>query len=265
MSYINIYKLLPFLFLLAWKSDTPGNSSKAVGNDQRKIVPGVIITLDDNSVQEWILADSLLQPQRWRATFFVSKFQQLDKAKRLQLLQLQQRGHELGFHGDNHIAAVPYIEANAAEKYIANELSQVDTMKKAGMHVRSFAYPSGSRSLLTDSLLFTKFSTLRGVTNKEKAAKDLSCFFNGKLLVDGIGMEQNYKYFSLEYLQSLLDYARKNNTILVVYGHKPVATANPEKHEVEYSTLEFICKYVNRYKMKFYTMSDLVTLTSIKK
>lgn len=194
---------------------------------------------------------------QWKATFFVSKFQKLSRQARNGLLTLQAHGHEIGFHGDNHLSAVPLIDSIGFERYFATEHSQLQLLKDFGLHIFSFAYPNGSRNNYSDSSLLRYYTGLRGVTNKERSAKDGSCFYTAFPVVDGIGIEKKYKYFSEEYLFQLLEFARINNRVLVIYGHKTVPAASKEKHEVDYRTIRFICDYIKKYEMRFYTMSDL--------
>ena len=258
MFYIRIYKVLIALSLIIITGFLIPRKTPVSKTRMLPLQAGVVLTFDDRFVAEWMKADAQFSKEyHWKATFFVAGYQKLDESQRSMLMQLQNEGHEIGFHGDAHVSALPFIKANSLEKYLDTEFTQVSIMKNAGLKVTSFAYPSGSRDEGTDSALSKQFSMLRGVTNRDVATKNYNCFFNGNELVDGIGIEFQYKYFSHDYLLGLLDYAKANNKVLIVYGHKPMPEADRSKHEVDYTTIKLICDYVMKYNLHFYTMHEL--------
>ncbi|MGF7078970.1 polysaccharide deacetylase family protein [Mucilaginibacter sp. UYCu711] len=219
---------------------------------------GVVISLDDHFVNEWVKADSIFYPQyKWKVTFFVSAFGKIKPNLQQKLLNLQAEGHEIGYHGTTHINAAEYLKTHTLDQYLTDDFTQLQPMRDMGFKVTSFAYPNGTRTGQTDSALLKTFTMLRGVSSKEKADKDNGCFYQGKPLIDGMGMEIHYPYFSPEYMTSLLTYARDHNTVLCVYSHKPVPVADPKQHEVDYATLRLICEFVKKNKMKFMTMNEL--------
>jgi len=220
---------------------------------------GVVISLDDHFVNEWLKADSIFyKDYKWKVTFFVSAFGKIKPELQQKLLLLQNEGHEIGYHGTSHINALEYLKTHTLDQYLYDDFTQLQPMRDMGFKITSFAYPNGTRNAQTDSAILRKhFTMLRGVTNKDKATKDMGCFYNGSPLIDGMGMEIHYKYFSPEYMTSLLKYAHDHNKVLCVYSHKPVLVADPNQHEVDYATLKLICDYVTKNNMKFMTMNQL--------
>ena len=69
-------------------------------------------------------------------------------------------------------------------------------------------------------------------------------------------MDSNDEHATKDYILDLLEYARDNDKILILYGHKPVFDG-----EVGYTTdirlLELICSYAVENNMKFYRLRDL--------
>lgn len=220
---------------------------------------GVVISLDDHFVNEWLKADSIFYKEyNWRVTFFVSAFGKIKPELQQKLLGLQSEGHEIGYHGTSHLNATEYLKTHTLGQYLTDDFTQLQPMRDMGFKVTSFAYPNGTRTMQTDSGILVKgFTMMRGVTNKDKAAKDMGCYYNNNPLIDGMGMEIHYPYFSPAYMTELLKYAHDHNKILCVYSHKPVPVADPKQHEVDYATLRLICEYVKHNNMKFYTMNQL--------
>jgi peptidoglycan/xylan/chitin deacetylase (PgdA/CDA1 family) len=222
---------------------------------------GVVITLDDTYVDDWIKADSLLANTNWKATFCVSAFNTLNDGQKKELLKLQAEGHEIAFHGAHHTNPITYLAQHSVREYMEYEYGDmVNAMRKTGLNIYSFAYPFGTRNAFTDSLLLTGFSVLRTISSKGLAPEKQNCYFNNSPLISAIGIEPNYAYFNQEYLAQLLKYARDNHKILIVYGHRPVSEPSKLKHEVGYATLQLITDYVNKNNMRFYTMKDLKCL-----
>src|SRR4051812_25805966 len=86
--------------------DTSANAQKG----------GVVITLDDNFVNEWLRADSIFYKEyKWKVTFFVSAFGKLKLHLQQKLVSLQNEGHEIGYHGTSHINASEYLKSHTLD------------------------------------------------------------------------------------------------------------------------------------------------------
>lgn len=221
---------------------------------------GVVISFDDDFVDEWFEVNNILQSYDWKATFFVTKFNQLSPARIQKLKDLKSYGHEIGAHGLNHINAPTFISANGTIEYLNQEIyPMLNLMNNNDLSPTTFAYPYGSRNLTTDNLLFSKFQILRGTTYGNADPALQNCYYNNNRLVFGLGIDNNYAHFSISYFLSLLEYAKNNNKIIIFYAHKPVPNFQ-NNYETEYQTLIEICKYVKNANMKFYKMSELYNL-----
>lgn len=227
---------------------------------QQKIQSGVIISFDDDFIDEWFEVNTILHPYNWKATFFVTKFNQLSATKIQKLKDLKNEGHEIGAHGLNHINATTFISANGSREYLSQEITpMLNLMNNIDLFPTAFAYPFGARNATTDALLLNEFQIIRGTTYGNSIPNSQNCYYNNNRLVLGLGLDTNYAHFSIPYFLSLLEYAKNNHKIVIFYAHKPVPNSH-NNYETEYQTLIEICNYVKNNNMKFYKMSELYTL-----
>ncbi len=222
-----------------------------------KLEAGVVITFDDDYVDEWLEVNSILEPYDWKATFFVTKFNQLSQQKIKKLKDLKNFGHEIGGHGLNHLKATSFISENGTGPYLSQEIyPMISLMSENNLEPSSFAYPFGARTVETDALLLNEFQILRGTCYGNQNPAYQNCYYANNRVVLGLGIDKNYAHFSILYFLSILEYAKQNNKIVVFYAHKPVLHFQ-NNYETEYETLIEICRFVKNNKMKFYKISDL--------
>jgi len=224
---------------------------------EQPYAPGVVITLDDDYVDTWAAAHNILTEYRWKATFFITKCNQLSTGEISKLQEFKHYGHEIGGHGLNHINAPQAVAASGALGYLNLEIFPMVTfMNERSLHTTAFAYPFGARNAATDDILLNEFEILRGTTYGRPEPQYQNCYYTGRRIVYALGLDNSYPHFSVPYFISLLQYAKNNNKIVVFYAHKTVQTAQND-YETEYNTLIQICRYVQDNNMKFYTMSEL--------
>ena len=218
---------------------------------------GVVLTFDDAYIEEWFAADKKFKQYSWKATFCISKINTLKDSEINELLALQKEGHEIAGHGFHHYNAVDFIKKNGIEEYMKQEINpMLDIMKQRSFKITSFAYPDGERTPKLDAALLDKFNIVRGRAFGGENPSQQDCFFNNSRIVYGFDIDNSHVNFSVPYLIKLLDYAKKNNKILILCSHKVVknVTAN---YQTKIETLELICNYMKRNDMKFYTLADL--------
>lgn len=221
---------------------------------------GVVLTFDDDYVEDWKMADTKLRDYAWKATFCVCRIGIMNR-DRIQILQdFQNYGHEIAGHGANHVNTLSYIAANGFQKFYENEITpMMDKMKDNGLNVTSFAYPYGIRDKYTDDLLFKTFNVLRGTTYGAWSPESQLCYYDHSKMVLGLGIDNSYDHFSMSYILDLLAYAKNKHKILILYSHKPVETVTAD-YQTKMENLVSICKYVKNNHMQFYTLSDLSKL-----
>ena len=218
---------------------------------------GVVLTFDDDYVDDWNKANNILAKYNWKATFFVTHFDKLKPQEIQELKNLQNKGNEIAAHGLNHQHTVLFVKENGTDAFVKQEINPMLTlMKNDGFNVTNFSYPYGNRTEETDKLLFQHFNFLRGTTYGSEAPNLQNCYYNKSKLIYGLGLDNSYPHFSVPYFLALLQYAKEQNRIVIFYAHKTVPKAS-KNYETEFSTLTEICKFVKNNNMKFYTVSDL--------
>lgn len=226
-------------------------------NKNKNYIPGVVLTFDDDFTENWLQTNQLLSKFNWKATFFVTRFNQLSKNNLNELMELKKKGHEIAGHGLNHLNTKSFLKEHTVTEYIDQEIQSLkNLMQQEGLPITSFAYPYGARNKRTDKILFKSFQMLRGTTYRNTKPKYQNCYYEGKKIVNGIGIDNNYSHFSIPFIISLLEYAKNNNKILILYAHNPVEKV-VENYQTEHQTLIEICKFIKDNDMKFYTISEL--------
>jgi peptidoglycan/xylan/chitin deacetylase (PgdA/CDA1 family) len=218
---------------------------------------GVVLTFDDRNVADWVWADSVLSVFDWKASFCVAGPQVLTTSQFADLRNLKAQGHEIAGHGIAHLNAVDYVAANGMDAYLNDEiLPMIDIMEQENLRPITFAYPYGDRSDEIDDTLLTYFKVLRSTTYPWSEPSAQTCYYENDPLVYGLGTDGSPTESRISYFLSLLDYARANKKILIVYSHKPV----PEwtgANQTDIRTLQAICNYVTVNNMRFYTLAEL--------
>jgi len=170
---------------------------------------------------------------------------------------LEAYGHEIASHTTKHLYAAEYVREHGMDAYLKYEIDEsLDLMAKAGFSPTSFAYPYGSRSPgLTEELL-KKFKVVRSTDNKHVEPALLKCVNNDSNHIFGMGIDNNYGA-SMEYIKSILDYARQEDKTAVLYAHKPVETIGVGGFiQTEYKRLIELCEYVNSINLEFATITE---------
>ncbi|TDD95596.1 polysaccharide deacetylase [Flavobacterium cellulosilyticum] len=229
-------------------------------NSVQKVVAdigGVVLTFDDDYVEDWKKADTKLRDYSWKATFCICRIGIMNRDRMHTLQDFQNYGHEIAGHGANHVNTLDYIATNGFQKFYEDEITpMMAKMNANGLNVTSFAYPYGVRSNLTDEQLFKTFSVLRATTYGAYIPENQSCYYSRSKVVFGLGIDDNYAHFSMPYILDLLAYANSQHKILILYSHKPVEVVT-ENYQTKMENLVSICNYVKQNHMRFYTLSDL--------
>lgn len=251
-SILKILLLCTFFIFFSCEKEKPKPKPKI-----KPSIAGVILSFDDAYVNEWLATDQELKKYDWKSTFFVCKINTLKYYQIQKLLQLQKEGHEIAGHGLNHLNAADFIHINTINEYTEQEIDpMLKLMDFYGLKVSSFSYPYGGRTKALDSVLLRKFKIIRGRAFCSDEPYKQGCYFQHSKLVFSFGIDESHSHFNIPHLLKLLDYAKKNNKILILNGHKTVKNAIGD-YQTKNATLELICQYVKQHNMKFYTVSDL--------
>lgn len=256
------YKLFkPFaglLLLLLFVSCSPDDGSTPTPSNEG-YPPGIVLTFDDTFIDEWYTTDALMQQYNWKATFFVTNYDTTTETQKQELRELYHNGHEIGGHGLHHLNGPNYVASAGMDAYINAEITpMLQLMAGEGYRLTSFAYPYGAQSKQLDTKLLNYFSILRGTTYDRIEPKYQDCFYTGNKVIYGLGIDDNYGN-DINYLKLLLKYAKDNNKIVVLYGHKPVNQVTG-KYQTSLSKLNDICSFAADNGLSFYTVSELSCL-----
>ena len=118
------------------------------------------LSFDDANFDQWEAALPLFAKHDARTTFFVVGTNRIDFMK-----QALDAGHEIGIHGLNHRDA-PTTGSERDENWFwkVEIAPQLAALGKAGIPVRSYAYPNCVRNARTDALFFSHgLSRVRGL------------------------------------------------------------------------------------------------------
>lgn len=127
--------------------------------------PGLALSFDDSSVQQWADAMPLFRQYGAKVTFFVTRWAKLSDERKAQLASFVAEGHELQAHGANHLRAPTFVEDNGLQTYMDDEaVPSIEAMRAEGYPVEAFAYPFGARTHEIDEALLAHVSILRSVS-----------------------------------------------------------------------------------------------------
>jgi peptidoglycan/xylan/chitin deacetylase (PgdA/CDA1 family) len=221
---------------------------------------GVILSFDDAYVNEWYATNQKLKKYEWKGTFFVCKINTLDLSEVQKLQKMQKEGHEIAGHTYNHVNAVDYLRVYTMREYLNNEIDpMLRLMNFYGLDVSTFAYPYGGRNEKLDAALLKKFKIIRGRAFCEHVAKKQGCYYDNSNLVFSFSIDDTHSHFNIPHVLELLEFARKNNKIVIFNSHKTVDKVSGD-YQTKNATLEYICNYIKSHDMNFYTLSDLEKL-----
>ena len=82
----------------------------------------------------------------------------------------------------------------------------------------------------------------RGTAFCEEVANKQGCYYNNSNLVFSFSIDDTHNHFNIPHLLQLLEYAKKNNKILILNSHKTVDKVSGD-YQTKNATLEYICKY----------------------
>jgi PKD repeat protein len=217
--------------------------------------PGIALTFDDNSIDQWYAIRGLLQQYNAHATFFVTQYANLDKDQINELKALQADGNEIGYHGYAHLDATAYLENHTVNDYMNNEIiNGVTLMRADGFDPVDFALPGGAGDENSGLMaaLQQYFTHIRGINR----APPYYQYGSNVPLIHAQGIDDISYGQSINDLYNYISTAKENDEIIIFYGHIPVQTVTDE-YQVSYDRLDNILKNGSDQNMTFYTISEI--------
>ncbi len=245
-------RLFSYIFLLFVLLISLGCSQK------KTLQPGICLSFDDNYIENWIEILPLLEQYHVKATFFLTGVGNLADAEVKGLKRIQQAGHEIGAHGEQHYSMNSFIEENGLRTYWKNEvIANLEALHKQGIFPQVFAYPFGEKNWYIDFFLFIKFKMTRNVSIAKIKNMDVQDMFydpaNPRKNVASWGIDGSN---GQEGLDLLMEKASKEGLILLLHAHQVSNEQIP--YHISSTELESILQMAADKDLHFYSFSDLI-------
>ncbi len=216
--------------------------------------PGLALTFDDYSVDNWHNYMKLFDSLDVKATFYISNFNKLTAAQKAKLHQLQNHGHEIAFHSTNHVNFVKYLNNNKSEKLIEEEVTKgLELMNNEGFFPGTFAYPYGAHTDALDKALLKRFKSVRALNGTHDFANSL-CPLSGNTMLFSLGIDETSKR-KIEQIEELLTKASQTNKCAVLLVHN--IQRSDIKMQLPLWKLKRIISTAKSLGLKFYTISEI--------
>jgi peptidoglycan-N-acetylglucosamine deacetylase len=222
---------------------------------EREPQAGIFLSFDDYSIDQWFKLREMFLKYEVKATFFITRFHTLSDDQIEKLRILQSDGHEIGFHGANHVVSEYYIKEHSLNEYLQNEIiAGLNAMNEKGFYPTSFAYPYSAKYWGTDDELLKYFYVVRSSVpvDKQKLVDVDEVFysFGGKRLTYSVSIDRKPGLTMQEIEEGMLK-AIADKNVLMFHGHEPVASFDVE-------TLEGILKLAKKHQLRFFRATDLI-------
>ena len=116
--------------------------------------PGVMISFDDDYIEEWASIRDILDRHGAKATFFVTRYAAFTESERAELHRFADEGHGVEAHGMVHLDATVYAAEHGIQAYLDDEvLPSIEILRNDGFDTQSFAYPFGAHDDALDEAI----------------------------------------------------------------------------------------------------------------
>jgi len=205
--------------------------------------PGIVLTFDDSIIDDWYAMRDTFREKGVVATFFCYKWAKLSKETVAKFRELQNDGHEIGFHTVDHLGTYDgkfRDKENKAQAYFDDQIIPgITAMRNDNFDPKSFSYPYISGQPKHSKLIRQELPHIRE-------------FFSSVVQID------NAAEHSLEDIKKELLRVKNNKDIGVFLAHKILPEANPDPYIYRISTEKLIAiiDEANRLGLKFYTLEE---------
>jgi peptidoglycan/xylan/chitin deacetylase (PgdA/CDA1 family) len=217
--------------------------------------PGIVLTFDDDRVDNWYTYLPLLDSSGVRATFYICKYNRFTPEQKIKLAAIKNRGHEIAFHSTNHYNMEDYVYK---QKHTIDELMRCEVeaglglMNRDGYYPTTFAYPYGAHNGLLDKLLKRYFKSVRALNGTQDFSKSIVPTHKNDVLY-GLGIDKSSKRSDGDII-NLLQSAKNNKSCAVFVAHD-INTAN--RFSVSLERLKKIIAFVKANNLKYYTAAEI--------
>lgn len=217
--------------------------------------PGLVLTFDDDKVDNWFSYLPLLDSAGAKVTFYICKYNRFTDEQKRKLAVIQSHGHEIAFHSTNHYNMEQYVYKS---KHTVEELMRCEIeaglklMNKDGFYPVTFAYPYGAHNGLFDKMLMRYFKSVRALNGTQDFSKSNVPTTKNQLLY-GLGVDKSSNRSEVD-ITNLLQSAKNNNTCTVLVAHE-INTGS--KFSITLPRLKKIMQFVQSNNLKYYTASEI--------
>ena len=217
--------------------------------------PGIVLTFDDDRVDNWYTYLPVLDSAGVKVTFYISKYNRFTPDQKNKLGIIKSHGHEIAFHSTNHYNMEDYVYK---QKHTIDELMRCEIeaglklMNKDGFYPTTFAYPYGAHNGLFDKTLMRYFKSVRALNGTQDFAKSIVPTEKNDVLY-GLGIDKSSKRSDQD-VTNILQSAKSNNACVVLVAHD-INTSS--KYSVTLSRLLAIFSFVQKNNLKYYLASEI--------
>jgi len=244
-ALLGVFIITCLLFLGCTKFEKKGECSQA----------GVMISFDDDRVDNWYQYLPFLDSAHVKATFYVCKYHRLTPGQKQKLAIIQSHGHEIAFHSTNHYDMLKYVYKykHTIDELMKNEIeSGLKLMNKDGFYPTTFAYPYGAHNGIYDKMLMRYFKSVRALNGTADFSKSLTVTERNDILY-GLDIDQSGRRSEADILQ-LIQSAADNKNCAVLVAHD---INNGKPLSVSRELLQKIFDTVKRLGLKYYTATEI--------
>lgn len=205
---------------------------------------GILLAFDDYYAENWEQNLDLLDEYGVKVTFFVNTAEPTEFC-----YHAIERGHEIGFHTIDHVN----LTEAAEEELWMEAIEPIETFRKAGIELTSFAYPYGASTVELDTFLLQYYTIVRGgwyyeLTPRENFKKG----YVESRPIDNSYMESDFE-FQLHVTKMLVEAKLEEGTMVSLYSHGiegGETCISPKR-------LKFLFELADFLNLEFYTYKDM--------
>ena len=217
--------------------------------------PGVVITFDDNYVDNWAEYLPMLDSAGVKATFYICRYNRFTADQKAKLKLIESHGHEIAFHSTNHYNMMDYVykHKHTMEEWMKYEIEDgLKMMNADGFYPKTFAYPAGAHNGLSDKMLQRYFKSVRALNGTNDFSKSLVPNEKNQVLY-GLGIDKSSKRSDETVLQ-VIKSASDNKDCAVFVAHN---INGPMQLSVTRERLLKMFAYIKSLGLKYYTVSEI--------
>lgn len=217
--------------------------------------PGIVLTFDDDYIDNWYTYLPLLDSAGAKVTFYVCKYNRFTAEQKRKLTVIKNHGHEIAFHSTSHYNMPEYVYKykHTLEELMRCEIEAgLKLMNNDGFYPVTFAYPYGAHNGLFDKTLMRYFKSVRALNGTQDFSKSIIPSAKNDLLF-GLGIDKSSKRSDADII-SMLESAKRNNTCAIFVAHR-INTAS--KFSITLERLKNIFAYAKANNLKYYSVSEI--------